>query len=246
MACKADHADIKINFIWEGKQIMAEGHRKRVSQRFTEENIDTIPDYVVLEKLLHGVIQRKDTCGIARELIRQFGGIPQVVDASVTELMKVPGIGETAANFIKFVPLFYRRYATDKYDKPLLFNAPDIATKYMIEKFIGYEAETLMVLCMDSSCRMIVCRPISEGNTESVEINVRKILKFALSFDSARIIIAHNHICGNAIPSQDDIIATERILKSLREVGIMLDDHIIVSGGDCISMRQSGYLDIIE
>ena len=225
---------------------MAEGHRKRVSQRFTEENIDTIPDYVVIEKLLHGVIQRKDTCGIARELIRQFGGIPQVVDAPVSELMKIPGIGETAANFIKFVPLFYRRYATDKYEKPLLFNDPDIAAKYLIEKFIGYEEETLMVLGMDSSCRMLACRPISEGSTESVEINIRKILKFAISLDCSRIILAHNHINGNAIPSQDDIVATDRIAKSLREVGIMLDDHIIVSGSDCISMRQSGYLNLMK
>lgn len=225
---------------------MAEGHRKRVSQRFTEENIDTIPDYVVIEKLLHGVIQRRDTGAMARELIRQFGGIPQIVDAPVEELMKIPGIGETAANFIKFVPLFYRRYATDKYDKPMIFNDPDVAARYLTEKFIGYESETLMVLCMDSNCRMIACRPLSEGDTDSVDINIRKILKFSISFDSARIILAHNHINGNAIPSQDDILATNRIAKSLREVGIMLDDHIIVSGGDCISMRQSGYFNLIK
>lgn len=225
---------------------MAEGHRKRVSQRFTEENIDTIPDYVVIEKLLHGVIQRKDTCGIARELIKQFGGIPQVVDAPVSELMKIPGIGETAANFIKFVPLFYRRYSTDKYEKPMLFNDSNIVARYLIQKFIGYETETLMVLCMDANCKMLACRPISEGNTDSVEINIRKILKFAITFDSSRIILAHNHINGCAIPSQDDILATDRISKALKEVGILFDDHIIVAGDDCISMRQSGYFELMK
>ncbi len=220
---------------------MAEGHRDRLRKRFREENIDTIPDYIVLEMMLHGVISRCDTCELARTLIREFGGLPQVIDAPICELMKIRGMGERAAMHLKLIPLYYRKYSTLKWGKSLVFNSAETVGKYMLDRLIGYESEILLVACMDTNCKLLACKPVFEGTINAVNISIRKVVEFALQFNSARVIIAHNHLSGNALPSSDDLETTRKLACALEYVGIRLDDHIIVAGDDFISLAQSGF-----
>ncbi|MBR5543765.1 MAG: JAB domain-containing protein, partial [Oscillospiraceae bacterium] len=76
--------------------------------------------------------------------------------------------------------------------------------------------------------------------------SVRKVLQFALANDAARIIIAHNHLNGDALPSDDDLRTTLALYTALGAVNIQLDDHIIVIENDHISFAQSGYLSYIR
>ncbi len=221
---------------------MAEGHRERLRRRFDEENIDTIPDYIVLERMLQGIIVRRDTCELARTLIREFGGIPQVLDAPVSELCKVPGMGETAASYIKLIPAFYRRYCIDKWQRPLVFTHVDSAADYLAKHFIGYDHEVLIVMCLDANNKLLACRPVFEGSINAIDISIRKVLQFALAFNATRVIIGHNHPQGDAIPSKDDIYTTQRLYNALIYAGIRLDDHIIVADNDHISFAQSDIL----
>lgn len=220
---------------------MAEGHRGRLRKRFLEENIDTIPDYIVLEMMLHGVISRCDTCELARTLIREFGGLPQVIDAPMHELLKIRGMGERAAMHLKLIPQYYRKYSTLKWGNSLVFNDAETVGKYMLDKLIGYENEILLAACMDTNCKLLACKPVFEGTINAVNISIRKIVEFALQFNSARVIIAHNHLSGNALPSADDLETTRQLHTALNYVGIRLDDHIIVAGDDFISLAQSGF-----
>ncbi len=221
---------------------MAEGHRDRLRRRFEEENIDTIPDYIVLERMLQGVISRRDTCELARQLILEFGGIPQVIDAPVSELCKIPGMGEAAASYIKLIPAFYRRYCIDKWEKPIIFSYVDHAAEYLAKHFIGYDHEVLIVMCMDSNNKLLACRPVFEGSINAIDVSVRKVLQFALAFDATRVIIGHNHLHGDAIPSADDLLTTQKIAIALSSAGIHLDDHIIVAQDDHVSLAQSNIL----
>ncbi len=220
---------------------MAEGHRGRLRKRFLEENIDTIPDYIVLEMMLHGVISRCDTCELARTLIREFGGLPQVIDAPMHELLKIRGMGERAAMHLKLIPQYYRKYSTLKWGNSLVFNDAETVGKYMLDKLIGYENEILLAACMDTNCKLLACKPVFEGTINAVNISIRKVVEFALQFNSARVIIAHNHLSGNALPSADDLETTRQLHTALNYVGIRLDDHIIVAGDDFISLAQSGF-----
>lgn len=210
-------------------------------KRFLEENIDTIPDYIVLEMMLHGVISRCDTCELARTLIREFGGLPQVIDAPMHELLKIRGMGERAAMHLKLIPQYYRKYSTLKWGNSLVFNDAETVGKYMLDKLIGYENEILLAACMDTNCKLLACKPVFEGTINAVNISIRKIVEFALQFNSARVIIAHNHLSGNALPSADDLETTRQLHTALNYVGIRLDDHIIVAGDDFISLAQSGF-----
>ncbi len=220
---------------------MAAGHRERLRKRFMSEEIDDIPEYIVLEMMLTGVVKRRDTCEVARELIATFGSLAKVMDAPEAELLKIDGMGQSMITHIKLIPKFYRKYRLSKWENKLVFHDLAHAGDYLLDKFIGFDKEVLFILCMDSNCRVLASRKVFEGNINAVHISVRQIVDTALQFNASRAIIAHNHLSGNALPSNEDLATTRKIRDALEMVGVRLDDHIIVADDDYVSLAQSGF-----
>ena len=71
-----------------------DGHRKKMRARFLETGLDAFADHEALELLLYYAIPRKDTNGIAHELMNRYGTLEAVLSAPVEDLMRVEGIGE--------------------------------------------------------------------------------------------------------------------------------------------------------
>ena len=74
-----------------------EGHRERLRTRFNKEGLDGFALHEALELLLTYAIPRIDTNGLAHALIRRFGSLSAVLEASNADLMQVEGIGSRAA-----------------------------------------------------------------------------------------------------------------------------------------------------
>jgi DNA repair protein RadC len=191
--------------------------------------------------MLHGVIVRQDTSAIARRLLEEFGSLSQVIDAPLQSLMSVKGMGEISALHLKLIPKFYRRYQLSKWNKSIICNDAETAGSFLINKLIGYTNEVVLVLCLDSNCKLLNCRLAFEGSINAVHVSIRKVVEIALSSNASRIIISHNHMSGNALPSSDDLETTRRIRSALSFVGVTLDDHIIVADDDYVSLAQSGF-----
>jgi len=217
---------------------MAEGHRERLRQRFLNEPIESIPEYVVLEMMLQGVIVRKDTCGMARQLLEKFGSLAGVIEAPLEEITSVPGIGEAAAYQLKFMPKFYRKYCVSKWESNVVFDSVDMVGRYLADRCVGYTREAVFLVCMDSKMRLIECPLLAEGVSAMVDVSIRKILETALCFNATRVVLAHTHPGGSVVPSAEDMDSTIRLKKLLDTVGIVLDDHIIVAGNKYASVRQ--------
>ena len=69
-----------------------EGHRERVYNRFLREGLDNFEEHQALELLLFFAKPRCDTNALAHQLIDRFGSFAQVLDAPVSELLKVKGV----------------------------------------------------------------------------------------------------------------------------------------------------------
>ena len=76
------------------------GHRQRLRDRFTKTGLGGFHDYEFIELLLTYAIPRRDVKPIAKELLRRFGGIKGIFDASREDLASVAGIGERTAILI--------------------------------------------------------------------------------------------------------------------------------------------------
>lgn len=219
-----------------------DGHRNRLRQRFLDEGLDHFTDIQVLELLLFYCIPRRDTNPLAHELLNQFGSLSQVLEASVDELRKVNGMGEGASVFLHLITQVGRCYLKDRASEAKTLPTLESCAKFLQPRFFGECIETVYLLCLDAKCRLLCCKKISQGDVNSANLSIRKIMEIALAANASSVLLAHNHPGGMAIPSYADIKATMNIASILSSVDVNLIDHLVICDDDYVSLMQSGYL----
>jgi len=219
-------------------------HRDRVRQRFLAESLDNFDPHNILELLLFYAIPRKDTNPIAHELMRQFGSLSAVFDADVDQLAAVKGMSRNAAVLIKMVPEIYRKYAEDQFKQINILNSSDLVGEFLTAKFVGRLTESVAVICLNSSCKLLKFEWISDGGFSSASVDLRKIVETAFSCNASNVILAHNHPAGGTKPSLADVRTTELIQTVLKKLEINLLDHFIIGGHQWASMMEGGYLSV--
>jgi DNA repair protein RadC len=68
------------------------------------------------------------------------------------------------------------------------------------------------------------------------------LVKRALHWNCAALIITHNHPSGCSDPSQADRQLTERLKDALALVDVRVLDHFIVGAGRPLSLAEYGWL----
>ncbi len=217
-----------------------EGHRQRMREEVMRQNdFDALADHRLLELMLFGAIPRKDTNVIAHALLDEFGSIAGVLDAEVHDLAAVKGMTQNAAILIKTVLPVARRYKNNKFKEGYVFKNIDEVGDFLIQKHLGHKNETFAITCLDAAGKFLACDIVNEGVADSVDVTFREVAACVLKHNAQWVVISHNHNVNNALPSEADIKMTIELQKSLAQLDIRLLDHIIVSGNDYISMRQS-------
>lgn len=218
-----------------------EGHRKRMKERFMKSGLDDFAPHNVLEFLLFYSIPRGDTNPIAHRLIDAFGSLSGVFDATPEELMKVSGVGESTAILISMIPQMARKYLEDKADAVNVVGGCGDIGAYLLPKFVGRTNEALMMVSIDNKNKVISCSVVAEGTVDSAKVSRRKVMEEAMKVKATRVILAHNHPRGVAVPSAEDVAMTSEIGRLFAQVGIELVDHIIIADDDYVSMAASGF-----
>lgn len=219
-----------------------EGHRKRMKQRFAEEGLSGFREHEVLELLLYYCIPRRDTNEIAHHLINTFGSLPNVLAAPVRELKRVEGISDNAANFLSLIRQLNSDYRSSP-DEKVSLRTYEACGEFLFKKLRDKKTETVAMLSLDASSKLISYHIVGEGSISSANVPVRRIIDLALSDNAATVVIAHNHPGGVAIPSNADVETTKYVSSALACVDVMLSDHIIVVEDDFVSLTLSNIYD---
>ncbi len=214
------------------------GHRQRLRQRFLENNLTGFADHEVLELLLFYCIPRKDTNPLAHQLMDRFGSFAKVLEAPVSELKKVEGIGENAATFLSLMRYVSGHYQQDRFPKNTIFYDSAQYGEYL-KGFFNEQVEEAYLLCLDAKRMELSCKKVAEGNVNATQISVRKIVETALLEKATFVVLAHNHPSGYAIPSTEDVFTTKLLVDALSAVDVVLLDHVVVASGDYVSIENS-------
>ncbi|PIM79879.1 RadC family protein [Fusobacterium pseudoperiodonticum] len=227
----------------------AKGHRERVRKKFLENGFNGLEDYEVLELLLFYVIPRKDTKAIAKELIKKFKTLANVLKADTLELKTINGLGDVAITFLKMMGALPEKIYEDKLKNQKLIkdDKNKITDKEVLLSFlrnkIGYEdVEKFYVIYLSSSNEVIAFEESSSGTLDRSSIYPREIYKRVIMENAKSIIIAHNHPSGNTCPSKCDIDITNEIAKGLKNFGALLLEHIIITRDSYFSFLEEGLI----
>jgi DNA repair protein RadC len=222
------------------------GHRARVRKKFIEGNSDSFADYNLLELLLFYSVPRGDVNPLAHSLIDSFGSFSSALDAPYEELLKINGIGESTAVLLKLIPELARRYYRSADESSRILMTTEDVGRMVMPYFIDQECESLVIVCMDRKHKMLYCGRLTSGGLGSVDVLTRDIADIAVRYECEKIVLAHNHPSGVALPSELDSRSTSGIQAVLGSMGVALVDHLIVAGDDFVSMAENGDLPGME
>jgi DNA repair protein RadC len=85
-------------------------------------------------------------------------------------------------------------------------------------------------------------RTISTGNIACCSVDIKLLVSLALHCMASYVIVAHNHPSGCLQPSTTDIRLNRVIRRSLSLINVTLHDHLIITVGGWLSMRDKGLL----
>ncbi len=215
------------------------GHRSRVKEEFLRRGLDSFPEHRVLELLLFYAIPQGDTNVLAHRLMERFGSLAGVLDASVEDLCAVPGVGEHTALLLRMIPGLCGRYVASRSSVGDIVDCSARVREVLEPYFFGARNEMVYVLCLDGKRKVLGVRKITEGSINAAEVTTRRITEESMSLRASAVILAHNHVSGIAIPSNEDCATTRYLKQVLEPIGIKLLDHVVFCDDDMVSMKDS-------
>lgn len=228
--------------IWQKK---GEGHRARLRDRFLAKGLDGFSDTEILELLLSFGTPRSDCKESARMLLAHYGSFSKVLEAPMASLQEVKGIGPKNGFALHFVHAVASHYLKERlHGKRYLHSSKEVAD-YLVHLMRGLKKEVFTVIFLDSSHAIIDSEIMAEGTLNVNTVYPREILKRALDFHAAALIIAHNHPSGSLQPSAQDIKLTKTLALLAHYMQLQLLDHLIIGDGT-FSFADNGLMDRIR
>ena len=218
------------------------GHRQRLKNRFLRNGEAAFEDHELLELLLFYAIPQGDMNPLAHRLMEHFGSLSGVFDASVSDLMQVPGVGEHTALLIHMLPQIARRYHNDRSSTGNVLRDTLDYADWLRPYFFGARNEMAYLLCMNANGKILGCDLLDEGDLTSCALLPRQVTSIALRYRASAVVLAHCHVVGSPQPSYADHEATLACRKMLDRLDITLLDHLIFCDGDYVSFAQTGEL----
>lgn len=212
------------------------GHRERLKNQYLVNGINSMTEIQQLELLLFYAIPQKDTNPIAHNLLNKFGSIKGVLGANVRDLCTVDGIKENTATYLKVIS---NMATVCSLPKPGIKIRGTNDTKDFCKKFyVGVNLEQFHVICLNTNNQVIGTKLIKAGTVDQINVNIRDITEFAMTMNSDRIIVSHNHPDGKGLPSDEDLRFTYSLVCSCLLNSICLVDHIVVGTDRTFSMDE--------
>jgi DNA repair protein RadC len=217
------------------------GHRARLRQRLFEAPT-ALHDHELVEYLLALALPRRDTKALAKQLIREFGGLGALLAADAKAIMRIGGVSEGAAAAIKIAQAAAVRLLKSECEKKPMLGSWQALLDYLRADMAFLPVERVRILYLNAKNMLIRDEPLSDGSVDEAAVYVREVVKRALDYQATAIILVHNHPSGDPQPSQQDIRLTREIIDAARPLRISVHDHVIVGASGHSSMRAMGLI----
>lgn len=223
------------------------GHRQRMYEKLSIFN-QSLADHELLEILLFSYIPRRNTNGLAHLLIKEFGSLENVFNATVEELMLVEGVGKTVANGIVVTAEIIKRIIKAKSKKAKFSSVLSygLIERDVVNYFNLQTEEKFIVILYDNNARKMSVLEYFDKKKDQVSADIPEIARAIALHKPTYIVMAHNHPSGSPKPSFNDDLATGKMNILCSSHGVTLVDHIIVCDQTAYSYHVEGQMDRIK
>ncbi|GMC06346.1 MAG: DNA repair protein RadC [Enterococcus hirae] len=180
---------------------------------------------------------------LAGNLLKTFGGLALLRQATLSELEKIRGIGQVKALEIKALIELGKRIQTQHVAvQPTIHASYELEHQLIIE-LKDHKQEHLICIYLDTKNQVLLKKTLFIGSLDQTIAHPREVFHYAVRYSAARIILVHNHPSGNVLPSKQDLLFTKRVQKCGEMMGIDVLDHLIIGCKQYFSLREEGLME---
>lgn len=213
-------------------------------ERFRSAGGRGLRDYELVELLLTYAIPRKDVKPAAKRLMKRFGTLGGVLDATAEDLESIGGMGPSSSTLLRLVRELLSAYMAEGMIKRDAVSSPQAVIDFAQAKLSGLQREAFMVVYLNAKNEVLREEVLNEGIVDRTVVYPRRVIEGALANKAAGLILVHNHPSGHPDPSLEDKRLTRSICEAARTFDIRVIDHIIVAKGGYFSFAQGGELPV--
>ena len=215
---------------------------ERPREKLLQQGVTALSDAELLAIFLRVGVVGKSAVDLARDLLTRFGSLNGIFAASLDELTKVNGIGESKYAQLQAIFEMSRRALAEEMQVRDVLSSPQQVRDYLCLKLGSLPREVFMVLFLDAQNRVLVQEELFSGTLTQTSVYPREVVKRALHYNAASVIFAHNHPSGLAEQSRADELLTTALKQALALVDVRVLDHFIVAGNNTLSFAEKGLL----
>ncbi|MEF9985663.1 MAG: DNA repair protein RadC [Bacteroidales bacterium] len=216
---------------------------ERPREKFLAKGGESLSNAELLAILLRSGNRNENAIDLARNILATANNNLTVLKKFTFEdLKKFNGIGVGKA--LSILACFELSKRTDMEQTPI--NAQIYSSKSAAQavapilKDIAHEE--CWVLYLNRGNKLIGKEKVTSGGVSSTIVDVKIIIKKAISKLASSIILVHNHPSGNKTPGDHDKIQTKRLKNAAQMCEIELLDHLIIAGDNYYSFSDEGIL----
>jgi len=212
---------------------------ERPREILLDQGADFISDAGLIAILLRTGVKGKDAVSLSRDLIKHFGSLGSLLNATKEDISSIKGLGQAKIAQLLAVFEIAKRVLKEKVEgKNYIHNKEDVL-KYLSFAMQDLKNEFFKVIFLDQSHGILKVEDLFKGTVNEAAVYPREVVKRALELNATAVILVHNHPSGNSSPSRKDLDLTNRLIQSLQSVDIAVLDHLIVSSNCVNSVLKS-------
>lgn len=176
---------------------------------------------------------------LAENILSEVDGLLKLYSMSFEDLIAIKGISYSKALELLAAFELAKRVSFETLRTKAEINSPKALYDYLNKKIGFKHQEHFHVLFFNVKNQIIYENTLFIGTLNTSIVHPREIFREAVLKSAASIIVSHNHPSNQCIPSQQDIMLTNMLIKAGKIMGIPLIDHILVSHNCYFSFKEN-------
>ena len=210
-------------------------------ERLLEAGPAALSDTELIALVLGSGLPGHNVFEVARSLLRRFGSLRAMLDATPEGFDGVRGVGPAKRAQLLAIMEMARRALAEKMRERPLIDSPEAVEDYLRLLIGARPYEVFICLFLDTRHRLIRSEENSRGSLTRMAVYPREIVRRALSVNAASLIVAHNHPSGAVKPSASDRQLTRVLRDTLALIDVQLIDHLVIGTNDTFSFARAGW-----
>ncbi len=216
--------------------------RERPREKLLKLGPAALSDAELLAIFLRTGVAGRTAVDLARGLLSDFGGLRPLLEADRQHFCKHHGLGSAKYAQLQAVLEMARRHLQEQLQRADVLENPDATRMFLSSRLRHLPYEVFACLFLDNRHRVIEFEELFRGTIDGASVHPREVVRQALHYNAAAIILAHNHPSGVAEPSRADIQLTRRLVEALSLLDIRVIDHVVIGDGEGVSFAERGLL----